>query len=161
MIILNSGIGVFLGSLSPLTTLLNNSFGITGVLPDCFGPYGVAMQTYGVEIPMAFVLAFVLHLLLVRILPFKNTKNVFLTGHIMLFNASIMLLVGRSALGLTGGAQIAFSAVMTALFWTSCPPLHAIHRPSDRQTIHLGTPADFGPARRQMVWWFGQIKARR
>jgi len=126
MIILNSGIGVFLGSLSPLTSLLNNSFGITGVLPDCFGPYGVAMQTYGVEIPMAFVLAFVLHLLLVRILPFKNTKNVFLTGHIMLFNASIMLLVGRSALGLTGVGQIAFSAIMTALFWTFMP---AIARP--------------------------------
>jgi len=126
IVILNAGIGVFLGSLIPLTTLLNSSFGITGVLPDCFGPFGIAMQTYGVEIPTAFVFAFILHLLLVRILPFKYTKNVFLTGHIMLFNASIMIIVGRSTLGLTGTWQIVFSAVMTALFWTFMP---AIARP--------------------------------
>jgi PTS system ascorbate-specific IIC component len=126
IVILNSGIGVFLGSLMPLTSLLNNSFGITGVLPDCFGPFGIAMQTYGLEIPLAFVLAFVIHLLLVRFLPFEKTKNVFLTGHIMLFNTSIMIIVGRSTLGLTGTAQIVFAAIMTALFWTLMP---AIARP--------------------------------
>lgn len=123
MIILNAGIGVFLGSMIPLTSLLNNSLGVTGVLPDCFGPYGVAMQTYGREIPLAFVMAFVLHLILVRILPFAKSKNVFLTGHIMLFNASLFLIVGRSTLGLTGFAQIAFSAVLTAVFWTLMPAI--------------------------------------
>jgi len=126
IVILNAGINVFLGSLLPLTTLLNNSFGVTGVLPDCFGPFGVAMQTYAVEISIAFVLAFILHLVLVRILPFPTFKNVFLTGHIMLFNTSIMTIVGRSALGLSGSAQVAFAAIMTALFWTIMP---AIARP--------------------------------
>ena len=76
IVILNAGIGVFLGSLLPLTSLLNNSFGVTGVLPDCFGPFGVAMQTYAVQISVAFVVAFVLHLILVRILPFPTFKNV-------------------------------------------------------------------------------------
>ena len=121
MVILNAGIGVFLGSLLPLTSLLNNSFGVIGVLPDCFGPFGIAMQTYAIEIPMAFVLAFVLHLLLVRILPIKSFKNVFLTGHIMLFNTALMIIVGRSTLGLRGTSQIVFAAVMTALFWTIMP----------------------------------------
>lgn len=160
IVILNAGIGVFLGSLIPLTTLLNGSFGITGVLPDCFGPFGVAMQTYGVEIPMAFVIAFVLHLLLVRILPFKKTKNVFLTGHIMLFNASIMLLVGRSALGLTGGAQIAFSAIMTALFWTLMP---AIARPfSDPVTQERFTLGHLQTLDLPVGTWFGGlVKSKR
>ncbi len=160
IVILNSGINVFLGSLIPLTTLLNSSFGITGVLPDCFGPFGVAMQTYGVEIPMAFVIAFVLHLLLVRILPFKATKNVFLTGHIMLFNASIMLLVGRSALGLTGGAQIAFSAIMTALFWTFMP---AIARPfSDPVTEKRFTLGHLQTMDLPVGKWFGGlVKSKR
>jgi PTS system ascorbate-specific IIC component len=126
IVILNAGIGVFLGSLLPLTTLLNNSFGVTGVLPDCFGPFGVAMQTYAVQISIAFVVAFVLHLLLVRILPFPTFKNVFLTGHIMLFNTSIATIVGNAALGLEGTGQIIFAAVMTALFWTIMP---AIARP--------------------------------
>jgi PTS system ascorbate-specific IIC component len=126
IVILNAGIGVFLGSLLPLTTLLNNSFGVTGVLPDCFGPFGVAMQTYAVQISIAFVAAFVLHLLLVRILPFPTFKNVFLTGHIMLFNTSIATIVGNAALGLEGTGQIIFAAVLTALFWTIMP---AIARP--------------------------------
>lgn len=160
IVVLNSGIGVFLGSLIPLTTLLNNSFGITGVLPDCFGPFGIAMQTYGVEIPMAFVLAFVIHLILVRILPFKNTKNVFLTGHIMLFNASIMILVGRSALGLTGTAQIAFSAIMTALFWTFMP---AIARPfSDPVTEKRFTLGHLQTVDLPVGTWFGGlVKSKR
>jgi PTS system ascorbate-specific IIC component len=126
IVILNAGIGVFLGSLLPLTSLLNNSFGVTGVLPDCFGPFGVAMQTYAVQISIAFVVAFVLHLVLVRILPFPTFKNVFLTGHIMLFNTSIATIVGSAALGLTGTGLIVFAAVLTALFWTIMP---AIARP--------------------------------
>jgi PTS system ascorbate-specific IIC component len=126
IVILNAGIGVFLGSLLPLTTLLNNSFGVTGVLPDCFGPFGVAMQTYAVEISTAFVGAFVLHLILVRILPFPTFKNVFLTGHIMLFNTSIATIVGNAALGLESTGLVIFAAVMTALFWTIMP---AIARP--------------------------------
>ncbi len=121
IVILNAGIGVFLASLLPITSLLNSAFGVTGVLPDCFGPFGVAMQTYAVEISIAFVAAFVLHLVLVRILPIPTFKNVFLTGHIMLFNTSIMTIVGHSTLGLTGAGQIIFAAIMTALFWTIMP----------------------------------------
>jgi PTS system ascorbate-specific IIC component len=143
IVILNAGIGVFLGSLLPLTTLLNSSFGVTGVLPDCFGPFGVAMQTMAIPISLAFVLAFIIHLVLVRILPFANFKNVFLTGHIMLFNTSIATIVINTALGWTGTALILSAAVLTALFWTCMP---AIARPftkflsKDQYTLgHLQT----------------------
>ncbi len=143
IVILNSGINVFLGSLLPLTTLLNSSFGVTGVLPDCFGPFGVAMKTMAIPISLAFVLAFVLHLVLVRILPFANFKNVFLTGHIMLFNTSIATVVLGATLGLTGTPLIISAAVLTALFWTCMP---AIARPftkflaKDQYTLgHLQT----------------------
>ena len=143
IVILNGGIGIFLGSLLPLTTLLNSSFGVTGVLPDCFGPFGVAMKTMAIPISLAFVLAFILHLILVRILPWANFKNVFLTGHIMLFNTSIATIVLGSTLGLTGAAQIVGAAILTALFWTCMP---AIARPftkflsKDQYTLgHLQT----------------------
>ena len=121
IVILNAGIGVFLGSLLPITTLLNSTFGVTGVLPDCFGPFGVAMQTKAVEISIAFVLAFILHLLLVRIIPIPTFKNVFLTGHIMLFNTSIAIVMGAAVFGISGTALVIFAAVMTALFWTIMP----------------------------------------
>ena len=143
IVILNAGIGVFLGSLLPLTTLLNSSFGVTGVLPDCFGPFGVAMQTMAIPISLAFVLAFIVHLVLVRFIPFANFKNVFLTGHIMLFNTSIATIVLNATLGLTGTPLILSAAVLTALFWTCMP---AIARPftkflaKDQYTLgHLQT----------------------
>ncbi len=126
MVILNAGIGVFLASLLPITSLLNNAFGVTGVLPDCFGPFGVAMQTFAVPISIAFVSAFILHLVLVRIISIPTFKNVFLTGHIMLFNTSIAIIIGNTALGLTGTWLTVFAAVLTALFWTIMP---AIARP--------------------------------
>ncbi len=126
IVILNAGINVFLGSLLPLTTLLNSSFGVTGVLPDCFGPFGVAMQTMAIPISLAFVLAFIIHLVLVRIIPFPTFKNVFLTGHIMLFNTSIAAIVINTTLGWTDTALIVSTAVLTALFWTCMP---AIARP--------------------------------
>src|SRR5512143_4000891 len=126
IVILNAGIGVFLGSLLPLTTLLNSSFGVTGVLPECFGPFGVAMKTMAIPISLAFVLAFIFHLVLVRLIPFANFKNVFLTGHIMLFNTSIATIVLGATLGLTGTGLIISAAILTALFWTFMP---AIARP--------------------------------
>lgn len=121
MVILNAGIGVFLGSLLPMTTLLNNSFGVTGVLPDCFGPFGVAMQTMAIPISLAFVLAFIMHMVLVRLLPGANFKNLFLTGHIMLFNTSIAVVVLGATLSLTGTGLIVGAAILTALFWTFMP----------------------------------------
>jgi PTS system ascorbate-specific IIC component len=84
------------------------------------------MKTMAIPISLAFVLAFILHLVLVRILPWANFKNVFLTGHIMLFNTSIATIVLGSTLGLTGTAQIVGAAILTALFWTCMP---AIARP--------------------------------
>jgi ascorbate PTS system EIIC component len=143
IVVLNAGIGVFLGSLQPLTTLLNSSFGVTGVLPDCFGPFGVAMKTMAIPISLAFVLAFIIHLVLVRIIPFPNFKNVFLTGHIMLFNTSIAAIIINTTLGWTSTALVLSTAVLTALFWTCMP---AIARPfskflsKDQYTLgHLQT----------------------
>ena len=143
MVVLNAGIGVFLGSLLPLTTLLNSSFGVTGVLPDCFGPFGVIMKTMAVEVSLAFVLAFIIHLVLVRLIPIPTFKNVFLTGHIMLFNTSIATIVLAATLGLTGTSLILSAAFLTALFWTFMP---AIARPftkflsKDQYTLgHLQT----------------------
>ncbi|WP_258233425.1 PTS transporter subunit IIC [Enterococcus avium] len=84
-VVLLAGVDLFLGVLLPLMALLQEKGNFTGVMPDNQAPFGVVMTSFAKEIPIAFVLGFLIHLLLVRVLPFKNTKNVFLTGHIMLF----------------------------------------------------------------------------
>jgi len=130
ILILNAGIDVFLSSLLPLTSLLTKSFGVEGVLPDCFGPFGLVMKTLAREVSLVFILAFATHLLLVRILPFKGAKNVFLTGHIMLFESAWFVLAIRSTMHLQGAALIAAAAVFTGALWTLLP---AIARPFTRE----------------------------
>lgn len=145
IIILNSGINVFLTSLLPLTSGLNKAFGTKGILPDCFGPFGVAMKTFSREISLTFILAFLIHVFLVRIIPKKTFKNVFLTGHIMLFQSTWFILAIKSTLGLSGYSLIGLSAVFTGILWTVLP---AMARPftknvtNDMYTLgHLNTLA--------------------
>ena len=130
ILILFAGINVFLGSLIPLTSLLSKSFGVPGVLPDCFGPFGVTMKTWAREVGLTFVLAFFIHLALVAITPWKNAKNVFLTGHIMLFESSLFVLGLNSTLHLTGASLIVTAAIFTGVMWTIFP---AITRPFTRE----------------------------
>jgi len=130
ILILFAGIDVFLSSLLPLTNLLSSSFGVQGVLPDCFGPFGVAMKTLAREISLGFIFAFMIHLLLVRLAPWQAAKNVFLTGHIMLFQTTWWILAFKATLHLTGTALISAAAIATGVLWTVLP---AVARPFTRK----------------------------
>lgn len=123
MVILNAGINVFLGALSPLTSALSSLTNITAVMPDCFGPFGVVMQTLAQEVSLTFMIAFILHLLLVRIIKNKNFKNIFLTGHIMLFQCAWFVMALKATIGLTGFVLILASSIFTALLWTLLPAM--------------------------------------
>ena len=69
------------------------------------------------------MLAFILHILLVRILPWKGFKNVFLTGHIMLFQSAWFVMALQYTMNLSGGALIIASAVSTSILWTILPAM--------------------------------------
>ncbi len=157
VIILNAGINVFLGALIPLTSTLNSAFGVQAVMPDCFGPFGIVMGTLAQEVSLTFVAAFIVHLILVRIIPAKNFKNVFLTGHIMLFQSAWFVMAIKYALALEGAVLIVTSAVFTGILWTVLP---AMARPftkemtGDQYTLgHLNTLGVIIPA-----WIGGKIK---
>lgn len=145
VIILNAGVNITLEALIPITQSLNSSFGVQAIMPDCFGPFGVVMQSLAQQVSITFVLAFVIHLILVRILPFKNAKNVFLTGHIMLFQSAWFVMALKYTLALDGMILIGASAVATGILWTVLP---AMARPftkemtADQYTLgHLNTLA--------------------
>ncbi|MGE5581021.1 MAG: PTS transporter subunit IIC [Bacillota bacterium] len=143
IIILNAGIGVFLGALIPLTSTLNKVFGVQAIMPDCFGPFGIVMKTLAQQVSLTFVLAFIVHVILVRILPWKGFKNVFLTGHIMLFQSAWFVMAIQYCFKLEGTYLIALSSVLTGILWTVLP---AMARPftkdlnNDEYTLgHLNT----------------------
>ena len=143
MLVLNAGIGVFLGSIIPLTTVLSKAFGVTGVIPDCFGPFGIAMQTLAQEISMTFVLAFIIHVVIVRLVPWENFKNVFMTGHIMLFQSGWFVVVLGATLGLQGTSLIILAAICTGILWTVLPAMcrpHTREMTNDEYTLgHLNS----------------------
>lgn len=150
IIILNAGINVFLGALIPLTSTLNKTFGVQAIMPDCFGPFGVVMTKIAQQVSLTFVLAFIVHVVLVRILPWNAFKNVFLTGHIMLFQSAWFVMAIRYGLKLEGTALIAASAIFTGILWTVLP---AMARPftkdltGDEYTLgHLNTLGVIIPA---------------
>lgn len=123
ILILFAGIDVFLGAIIPLVTVMNKAFGVVGVIPDCFGPFGIAMKTLATEISMTFILAFVVHLVIVRLVPWKRFKNVFMTGHIMLFQSGWWVVVLGATLGLHGTPLIILSAILTGILWTLLPAM--------------------------------------
>ena len=150
IIILNAGIGLFLGALIPLTQKVNSAFGVQAIMPDCFGPFGVVVQVLAQQVSTTFVLAFIIHIVLVRLTPFKGMKNVFLTGHIMLFQSAWFVMGIKATLGLAGAPLIVASALCTGLLWTLLP---AMARPftreltSDQFTLgHLNTLGVIIPA---------------
>ncbi len=130
MIILNGGINIFLGGLIPLTSTLNSAFGVQAIMPDCFGPFGIAMQMLAQQVSLTFVVAFIIHIILIRMIPWNGFKNVFLTGHIMLFQSAWFVMALKYTLNLQGATLIVVSAIFTGALWTILP---AMARPFTRE----------------------------
>lgn len=121
IIILNAGMNVFLGSLLPLTGLLTKSVGVTGIMPDNFGPFGIAVKTFSQQISITFILAFIIHLALVRIIKNERFKNVFLTGHAMLFMSAWFVVILATILSLDNTTLTIVSSILTGILWTILP----------------------------------------
>ena len=119
--ILNAGMGVFLGSMMPLTNLLTSTIGGIGIMPDNFGPFGIAIKTFATEISLTFIAGFLIHIFLVRITPIKRMKNVFLTGHAMLFMSTWFIVIFSTITSLTGNGLVIVSSICVGLLWTLLP----------------------------------------
>lgn len=126
IVILFAGIGVFLQSLVPLTTLLTQSFGVTGILPDNFGSFGLAMKTYSREITLGFVIGLAVHWSLVRLLPWKPMKNIWLTGHVCLDTTTWFVVTLPYLLGFKGTGLAVASGIFVGVLWTVLPAIARI-----------------------------------
>lgn len=123
LIILSVGAGTLLSSLGPVLGQLNGSLGVQGVLPANEAAFGVVMLTVANQVSLTFISAFLIHLLLVRILPFKRFKTVYLTVHIQLFLSAFMVVTLPEVLGLSGWQLILVGAILCALYWTFTPAI--------------------------------------
>jgi len=83
-LMLAAGAGVIQNNLSPLASLIEKGFGITGVVPNNEAVTSVAQKILGVETMTILIVGLLLNLLFAR---FTRFKYIFLTGHHSFFMA--------------------------------------------------------------------------
>lgn len=126
LLVLSSGAGIIFSSLSQVVTALNKSLGVSGVLPinDAAGAMVLSLEGYGRNAVLIFLFAFLLHLVLVRVIPGKDFKNVYLTAHLALYHACFMAVCLPTVLGTNDSVVIILIAtVINALYYTLSPAI--------------------------------------
>nr|WP_319489064.1 PTS ascorbate transporter subunit IIC [uncultured Caproiciproducens sp.] len=114
MVILNAGVGMLVGSISPINAAFQSLAG-TGTAQ---GLNDVTFTgTYGGDVGLAMFIGLILHLMIARFTPIKT---IFLTGHMLWWFPFIFVAAGVEA-GLRGPVLIGTSAVFSALYWSVMP----------------------------------------
>jgi len=116
VVILDIGVGILVGSILPLA----GAFGVVYQMPAeyTFAPetmtYGMDtfLATYGTDIGIVMLSAFILNLIIAR---FTKWKNVFLTGHMLFWFPVVFMSVGINA-GMSGIGVVIFSVIATTLY---------------------------------------------
>lgn len=88
--IFNIGSGAISGVVTNFSTLFNTGFGIDGVTTQVEIATSLALNTYGTEVALIFVLGFIFNLIFAKFTPFKS---IFLTGQHFLYFACVLALV--------------------------------------------------------------------
>ncbi|WP_424214957.1 PTS ascorbate transporter subunit IIC [Streptomyces sp. BI20] len=89
-LLIGAGAGLVVNSLAPLGTMIQGSTGAHGVIPTNEAIVGIAQAQYGARVAWLMILGFAVSLLLARFTPLRY---VFLTGHHMLFMATLLTMV--------------------------------------------------------------------
>ena len=116
-LMLAAGATVIQQNLSPLATLINQGFGITGVVPNNEAVTSVAQKILGVETMSILIVGLVLNILFAR---FTRFKYIFLTGHHSFFMACLLSAV-LGAIGFKGIALVAVGGFILGA-WSAISP---------------------------------------
>ncbi|WP_432718790.1 PTS ascorbate transporter subunit IIC [Pectinatus frisingensis] len=126
LIILGLGAGAIVSSISPVMGMLNSVVHVDGVMPLNEAAFGVAMLKIADQAVLTFIIGFIIHLILVYLIPWKICKNVYLTAHMMLYLSIFLVLSLNNVLGLTGITLTLVSSIFAALYWTFTPAIPRI-----------------------------------
>lgn len=116
-LMLAAGAGVIQANLAPLATLIEQGFGITGVVPNNEAVTSVAQKILGVETMSILILGLLLNLFFAR---FTRFKYIFLTGHHSFFMACLLSAV-LGAIGFEGVALVLLGGFFLGA-WSAISP---------------------------------------
>ncbi|EME7114142.1 PTS ascorbate transporter subunit IIC [Enterococcus faecium] len=114
MVALTAGVNMLVGTISPINIAVQTQLGVevTEGLSDV-----TFTAEYGGTVGLAMFLGLVIHLLIARFTP---VKTIFLTGHMLWWFPFVFVAAGVEA-GLSGGALIGISGILSACYWSFMP----------------------------------------
>ncbi|MFX4291789.1 PTS ascorbate transporter subunit IIC [Streptomyces bohaiensis] len=116
-LLIGAGAGLVVGSLAPLGEMIQGATGAHGVIPTNEAIVGIAQEQYGARVAWLMILGFAVSLLLARFTPLRY---VFLTGHHMLFMATLLTIVLATA-GHTSWVVVVVGGVLLGIMLVAMP----------------------------------------
>lgn len=118
-LLIGAGAGLVVASLEPLGAMIQGATGAQGVVPTNEAIVGIAQDQFGSQVAWVMILGFVVSLVLARFTPMSY---VFLTGHHVLFMATMLVMVMAPA-GYASWTVVAFGAVLLGILMVSLPAI--------------------------------------
>lgn len=115
--ILIGGAGIVIGTLTPLGAAIETGLHLHGVIPTNEAIVGLAQKAFGTQTAIIMAVGFVVNVALARFTP---AKFVFLTGHHLLFMATVLAVVLGSS-GISSINQIILGAIILGTIATVMP----------------------------------------
>ncbi|MFC4334896.1 PTS ascorbate transporter subunit IIC [Salininema proteolyticum] len=118
-LLIGAGAGLVTTALAPLGTMIQGALGTHGVIPTNEAIVGIAQETYGAQVAWLMILGFLISLLLARFTPLRY---VFLTGHHILFMATLLTIVLSTA-GADAVVVVGVGALLLGIMLVAMPAL--------------------------------------
>lgn len=118
-LLIGAGATLVVASLDPLGAMILGATGAQGVIPTNEAIAGIAQEQYGAQVAWLMILGFVISLILARFTPLRY---VFLTGHHVLFMATMLTIILATA-GYSGTVTVLLGALLLGIVMVSLPAL--------------------------------------
>lgn len=118
-LLIGAGATLVVASLEPLGVMIQGATGAQGIVPTNEAIAGIAQAEFGGQVAWLMILGFVVSLLLARFTPLRY---VFLTGHHVLFMATMLTIILATA-GYNGALVVGVGALLLGILMVSLPAL--------------------------------------
>ncbi|MFH8633846.1 PTS ascorbate transporter subunit IIC [Streptomyces lydicus] len=155
-LLIGAGAGLVVGALGPLGGMIQGTTGAHGVIPTNEAIVGIAQAQFGARVAWLMILGFAVALVLARVTPLRY---VFLTGHHMLFMATLLTMVLATS-GLSSVVVVAVGGLLLGILLVAMPAFaHPwTKRITGNNSIAIG---HFGTAGYVVAGAAGQLVGRR
>lgn len=116
-LLIGAGAGLVVAALAPLGEMIQGATGAHGVIPTNEAIVGIAQAQFGARVAWLMIVGFGVSLLLARFTPLRY---VFLTGHHMLFMATLLTVVLATA-GQSSAVVVLVGGVLLGILLVSMP----------------------------------------